>query len=613
MKNIIVLIFLFFAVFVQKAATQILIDPSIKYQTIEGFSASDCWTSNYVGKYWSESAKNTIAKYLFSRNLKADGSPEGIGLSMWRVNLGAGTAEQGDASGIEDFSRRAECFMDAAGTNYDWTKQAGQQWFMKQAKEYGCEKLVAFSNAPLVYLSRNGKGYSNGDGNSNLRADKYDAFADYLATVVEHFEQEGIHFDYISPVNEPQYDWKDPSQEGSPWQNSEIKRLAVAIDKALLQKELNTKILLSEAGSWNYLYQSSGRASNQIYEFFDSKSANYIGNLPSVAPVIGGHSYWTHSTNALLKSIRQNVSARAKQYNLNVFQTEWSMLDAGEGLSNIDNASYMDIALFMAKVIHSDLAFAGVTSWSYWTSMDLERWNHKDRFLLIAIAPGGDPYKPITTTGNVYDRSTLWTLGNFSFFIKPGYHRISLEGASDLAGLMGTAFIAPDDSRIVTVYVNMASEAKKIKTEFQNMQGSIPVNNKMYVTNSGYNLRKTGDASADIYSQDKELSIPARSVVTIVYDLEEQTGIPSLLTDSFRIYPNPVPVSGTVNISLPERSSGKVSFSVYSVLGSLLFTENRMTSESIESISLPASLNKGTYILKVQSAGNNYQSVFIIK
>ena len=35
--------------------------------------------------------KEKSAKWLFSQEMDADGNPEGIGLSMWRVNLGAGS------------------------------------------------------------------------------------------------------------------------------------------------------------------------------------------------------------------------------------------------------------------------------------------------------------------------------------------------------------------------------------------------------------------------------------------------------------------------------------------------------------------------------------------
>jgi O-glycosyl hydrolase len=582
MKNRIgaALILLSLAGHINAQTSAITIDAATSYQTIEGFAASDCWTVNYVGKYWNETPRNTLAKYLFSRDFKPDGSPEGIGLSMWRVNLGAGTWEQGNDSGIEDISRRAECFLDGEG-NYDWTKQAGQQWFMQKAKEYGCESFVLFSNSPPVSYTRNGKGWANGDGNANLQADKYDDFADFMTAVLAHFREEEMEFRYISPVNEPQWDWKDPSQEGSPWQNSEIKSLAVELDKSLREKGLDTQILLSEAGQWDRLYQTNGRASNQIYRLFDTQSADYIGNLPSVAPVIGGHSYWTHDTNSQLRSVRQNVKAKAKPYGLSVFQTEWSLLSGGEGLSDLDAASYMDIALFMAKIIYGDLAFAEATSWSYWTSMDMERWNHKNRFLLLSLSPN-NPYGDIRQSGTVADRPTLWALGNYSFFVRPGYKRIQLTGADDLNGLMGTAWLAPDTSRIVAVYVNMTNQVQKITTLISNLDNCVPVTNRVYVTSSNYSLKKYGSASSESYAEDRELSIPARSVATVVYSLEkqEETALPS--------------------IDFPEAAGRNAALSLYTVQGHRIDGKNA------------ASLAPGIYLLKIQSGNQTIVRKIIV-
>jgi hypothetical protein len=73
----------------------------------------------------------------------ASGQPKGIGLSLWRFNIGAGTAEQGAASGIKDEWRRAESFLNNDGT-YNWDKQAGQVWFLKAAKERGVNEFLAF-------------------------------------------------------------------------------------------------------------------------------------------------------------------------------------------------------------------------------------------------------------------------------------------------------------------------------------------------------------------------------------------------------------------------------------------------------------------------------------
>jgi hypothetical protein len=70
------------------------------FQTIHSFGASDCWSLAFVGKYYPESKKKQIAEWLFSRETDQHGNPKGIGLSLWRFNIGAGSAEQGAASKI---------------------------------------------------------------------------------------------------------------------------------------------------------------------------------------------------------------------------------------------------------------------------------------------------------------------------------------------------------------------------------------------------------------------------------------------------------------------------------------------------------------------------------
>jgi hypothetical protein len=488
---------------------------------------------------------------------------------------------------------------------------------MRKAKEYGCESFVLFSNSPPVFFTRNGKGYANGDNYANLQADKYDDFADFMATVAERFGQEGIDFRYISPVNEPQYDWKDPSQEGSPWHNSEIKKLAVELDKAITAKGLNTKILLAEAGAWGELYQGSGHASNQIYQLFDSKSANYIGNLPALAPVIGGHSYWSHSNDAQLRNTRTSVRSKAEEYNIGVFQTEWSLL--GDGFLDYDKASYMDIALYMAKIIHSDLAFANVTSWSYWTSMGVELWGHKDRFLLLSLAPGNGVNGSIMQPGTATDMPTLWALGNYSYFIRPGYQRIDLAGADNLNGLMGTAYVAPDTSRVVAVYVNYANTDQQVATAFQNTAGRTPVTAKSYVTSAGSNLRKALGLPFDGYSAATPLTVPARSVTTVVYELESASGeepttgvgAPEVVAVPC-VYPNPVAASQNLTIKLLDGAGGYLKLSLYSIAGQLVYEEKREAPDGHAEFCLPAHLPRGVYVLKLQHRGKVYQEKILV-
>ena len=107
------------------AQQKVVINPAVQHQTIEFFGAADAWSGNFVGKYWSDVAKRDIADLLFSEEVDAAGNPVGIGLTMWRVNLGAGTLEQPEAD-IYPYQRRAESYLTLDGRAYDWGKCAGQ-------------------------------------------------------------------------------------------------------------------------------------------------------------------------------------------------------------------------------------------------------------------------------------------------------------------------------------------------------------------------------------------------------------------------------------------------------------------------------------------------------
>ncbi len=586
------------------------------YQEIEGFAASDCWAGNYVGQ-WSETPRSNAAEKLFSQEFDSNGNPKGIGLSMWRFNLGAGTYEQGESSGIDDLSRRAECFIDSEG-NYDWTKQAGQQYFLKQAKSYGCEHFVAFSNSPLTIYTKNGKGYADPGGECNLKDDSFDDYADYVTTVLKHFEdEEDIKFSFISPVNEPQYDWTG-GQEGSPWTNSDIKDITTHLDASIQSKELDTKILLAEAGSWEYLYKSSSRAGNQISELFNSSSSNYVGDLNNVAPIICGHSYWTFSTNDELKEVRNNVKNYTEFNFIKSYQTEWSLLDAEPETStgfpaSYDMASYMDIALFMAKVIQSDLCFANVSSWSYWTAMDVERWGHKNRFFLIRVTPSDGAYGSIDNSGTTEDTPTLWALGNFSLFVRPGYKRINISGADDMNELFGSAYIAPDTSRIVAVYVNTSYSNILLSTDFSNLDESITTIEK-YVTNSTSNLSRDL-LFPETFSNDT-IEIPNRSVTTIIYNIKDNTTEiknENLKSQALNIYPNPVKKGSDIQITpLDNNNSSMADIKLITLNGRLIKQTSCNISNGKYCFNIPSNTPQGLYMVKLNSGNLRYnQKIFV--
>ena len=522
--------------------TNVIINPTVTYQTIHGFGASDAWNADFVGKYWNNSVKSDIAKKLFSKNFLSNGNPEGIGLSRWRFNIGAGSAEQGTASNIEMAERRAECFLNEDGS-YNWNKQSGQQWFLTQAKTYGVENLVAFVNSPPRFFTKNGRANSdntNRYGNTNLKDDAYDEYAKFLAAVLNNFKRKGIPFSQISPINEPQYEWNE-GQEGCPWLNTEISRLAKELSKTLVDSGLDTKILLSEAASFKDLYSDNGNAdkANQIWKFFSSSRTEYIGNLSNMLYGLGGHSYWTDGDDATIRSVRQDLYNKSVQYGkIELYQTEYNLLSKSF-------SDYLTNAVFLAKIMYADLAIANVSVWDYWTAMERERWSQLNRFYLIRLMPSGGDYADLTTGGTVVHNKNLWALGNYSLFIRPGFKRIMTSGADNLAGLMCSSYISPDSLRIVSVYVNISNEDIAVNHKFENIFHELELNKiTPYITNSTNNLTvKSAIPTNSAYT------IPAMSVVTLVADFQKKnTNIDQNQLDNLKVYPNST--TGIVNIQL---------------------------------------------------------------
>jgi hypothetical protein len=570
------------------------IDPDDTKQTMNGFGASDCWDGNWVGQYWNDDKKEQIAEWLFSQEFDAGGNAKGIGLSQWRVNLGGGSWEQGlDANGkpapnspgklgnlnfnasnqTGRWDRRAECFLADVvdpGKGYNWEKQKGQQYFFKKAKEMGTETLIAFSNSPLVPWTISGTANnivygsemaSNGDytsrgSSANLKADCYDDFAVYMADVAEHFAQEGYLFDFIAPVNEPQWSWQGDKQEGSPWTNADIAKLVREMDTAIQSRAAikdKTKIMIAEAGQWNYVYSGSAAgtgSSGQLDAFFNSaNSGTYVGNLPTMNPkIFAGHTYWTHGTDAEMTSHRQQLKAKADSLGVEIYSSEWCALSDGQGMVRA-TATYFDIALYMAKLTHADIAIAGVPSWAFWTAMDTETLtsagapDSKDKFTLIGLAPGVQTYvinayqtHHMLQSGSIQTMPTLWALGNFSLFVRPGFKRIALVGeginanngdggvaATSYMGLMGTAYKSPAGyqdrtgqslDRIVVVWVNMDTKQYKVASDFGDDRKARSI--RCYRTDNstetgGPGLRREGHDNGVI-------TVPARSIYTVVYD-----------------------------------------------------------------------------------------------
>lgn len=473
----------------------ISIDSSKTYQTIDGFGASDAWTIQFSDKWPAETVERA-ADLLFSQD-------KGIGLSIWRFNLGAGSTYQGDDAQIQPMTR-TECFLMPDGS-WDFDKQKAQVDFMKMAKERGVNTFIAFLNSPPVYFTQNGLATNTGRGGDfNLKPECYGKFADYMAKSAKGLaENHGIDIDYICPVNEPDghWNWQGPKQEGSPATNAEIAHITRELDEALTRENLGTKILVNESSDYRAMvstHQTDADRGFAIQTLFNADSASNVVGLKHVEKLIAGHGYWTNTPLDFLRTMRENLNDTLTKFGVKFWMTEQCIMGNDEeigGGQHFDTT--MKTALYVARCIHHDLVFANASSWQWWRAIGED---YRDGLL-------EDFGEETIETGKLVDSRLLWCMGNYSRFVRPGAVRVgvsvdSLDSATDSTSIMASAYRNIDGS-IVCVIINYSDTDHEYSID-----GIKP--KTMYVTSdeSGFKLKP-------IELSGKKITIPARSMVTV--------------------------------------------------------------------------------------------------
>ena len=469
---------------------EVTVDVTTARQTMIGFGASDCWSIQHVGR-WPLEKREAIADLLFETGLDPAGHPRGIGLSVWRFNIGAGSSRQDHIS--RDW-RTADTFLSQDFTNYDWTRLPGQRWFLDAAATRGVEHLIAFANSPPINMTKNGRAYcDSGSGSTNLASGREEDFAAFLADVIQHFREiEGIEFDSLSPFNEPQWDWETGTQEGCRYSATDMKRVVEALAR---KPGLGpTAIEIPESGSVLDLWEDE----SYLWSLFDPSSSDYVGD--KVASSISGHSYATDLPSTGLLEHRKKLRSKLDRFEgLRYSMTEFCVL----GKHGVGRELGMDTALHVARVMHFDLTLAEASSWQWWLAVS--PYDYKDG--LIYIDKG-------ESDGEFSESKLLWVMGNFSRFVRPGMVRLELErsdGAGEeetVEGIMVSSYLDLQRKVVATVFVNWsyASAPVRLAMAGGEIGGWIP-----YVTSNDSDLEPF-----ELVPANRAVQLPARSVVTLV-------------------------------------------------------------------------------------------------
>ena len=489
------------------------------YQTIDNFGASDAWTTQFIGK-WPKDKTDQITNWLFSTQSDEQGNPLGIGLSLWRFNIGSGSSEQGRNSKINDPWRRSELLVNTDGT-FNNEKQLGQRYFLKRAEELGVKQFLGFVNSPPVYLTINGLGTNLGRGGTfNMKPENYSNYSKFLANVIEGLAKyDGVQLSYLSPFNEPDghWNWDGTGQEGTAATKYEIAAVTRNISKEFAKRKLGTQIVIPESSDYHCMYKQHHLTdlarSYQNQSYFNTDSvASYVGNLYGVPKMLAAHSYWTTTPLSELKESRIQMQKTLAQQNIKFWETEYCIMSNDQEIGAGGGRDLtMKTALYVARIIHHDLVYANASAWQWW--MAVSKYDYKDGLVYVNVDDDN-------LDGTITDSKLMWTLGNFSRFIRPGAIRIDIaekemtntieeNSATNPTELMLSAY-KNEDKSIIVVAINYSNEAKTIqlKIDEPNLKSWIP-----YLTNdvqeNNLNLQKKQLAN-------NALLIPAKSVITFV-------------------------------------------------------------------------------------------------
>ena len=417
-------------------------------QEIDGFGASAAFKQADNLKKFPAATRTEILDLLFSQTT-------GIGLSMVRNMVGDGSmSEWGN-----DIDGPIETIEPQNG-NWNFNAVDEQIWFMKEAEARGCTRFYSTVWSPPRWMKDNNSCINGGSVISSM----YDEYAEYLYQYVHEYmaNRNNITIYAISVANEPNL---STGYSSCKWTGEQFRTL-IRDHVGPRFNSSNTKIIVGEDSNW-----SEGPANATLN---DSSAAQYLD-------IVASHNYNNSSYNAF---------SNAQSKNKKVWQTEVSNLG--------NNDSSMSDGMKWARQIHNFLINAQGNSWCYW-------WT-----ICYKVNPAkGEALININTSNNTYfTNKRLYTMGNYSKFIRPGWYRIATSTSSS-NGVLVSAFknTSTNDFAIVAINENGNTQTRSFTIDGNAVSSVTP-----YVSSSSSDLAELSPIS--VTNGTFSASLPANSVTT---------------------------------------------------------------------------------------------------
>jgi glucosylceramidase len=301
--------------------TNIEVNETQKYQTIDGFGYTLTGGSAEVINQLSASKKSALLQELFGSGAN------GIGISYLRISIGA--SDLNSSPFTYDDIPTGDTDLTLAKFSLDKDKN-GVIALLKEILVINPKIKILGTpwSAPLWMKDKND--FIGG----HLQTQYYDVYAKYFVKYIQQMKAEGITIDAITPQNEPLHGGNNPSMEMSALEQTNF--IKNSLGPAFAAANITTKIIaydhncdnpnypkaiLADAdafpfvdGSAFHLYSGDISALSNVYNSYPTKNVYFTEQWTSSEGDFGGDLKW-HVRNVVIGSMR-NWSKNALEWNV---------------------------------------------------------------------------------------------------------------------------------------------------------------------------------------------------------------------------------------------------------------------------------------------------------
>lgn len=474
------------------AASVVSLSPNNRYDInngiFEGWGTSLCWWANRVG--YSDVLAEKSAELFFGDS--------GLRMNIARFNIGGGDDPSHDHITRTDSNMPGYSKFENGQVVYDWNADYNQRnVLMKSIAATGGNLIVEmFSNSPPFYMTESGCTSGNRDaGKNNLKNEWYGGFADYMAEVCAHYQNEwGVEIQSVEPFNEPYTNFwgaYSPKQEGCHFDIGECEsRMITEMNRAMNEKNMgDTMIAASDETSIDTQIDAFKALSNEA---------------KNVVQRIDTHTYGG--------SKRTELKNLALQNGKNLWMSE-----VDGGATSGQNAGEMGAALWLSNRIKDDCNGLNCSAWILWQAIDKhiskDGYNGKKDSGMPDITGGfwglavaDHDKQDIILTKKYY------AFGQYSRYIRPGYTMLKTSDST-------VAAYDKEGNRLVIVATNDGSSPKTLNfdlSEFSETGDSVQVIRTSGSMANGESWKELDDIPTDENGFTAELK--AQSITTYIVD-----------------------------------------------------------------------------------------------